>query len=180
MKLSGVICLHEISQTRMLGTSRKNIRMFNKLCGDEGTKNVILATTKWEDINPEFGQQRERQLIEVCWKDMIKLGSRMHRFMTTSESAWAAINLILKNSDKPGTIDTFQMQEELVEFDKILAETEQRNVGERDELQEVLEENERKLRSTLQQVRVLKVPFTRRIRAFFGFVGVGRSFYTCF
>lgn len=45
VRLAGIIYMHEISPTRMLGTSRKNFGMYIKLIGDDAAKNVILVAT---------------------------------------------------------------------------------------------------------------------------------------
>jgi hypothetical protein len=187
MKLAGIIYLHEISQIRMSGTSRRNLTMFDKLCGDNALKNVILATTKWGDIELDVGQRRERQLSDTYWKKMLAQGSQMTRFMGMHDSALATISLILSKDPVDALI-----QEELVDLQKILPETEAGKTL-RYTLQELLEaqtksaqqlqkENEtqgneglrqrqeetlKQLRSTLQQIRELEVPLGRRILAFF-------------
>ncbi|KAG6833274.1 hypothetical protein H0H87_009449 [Tephrocybe sp. NHM501043] len=123
MTLAGVIYLHEISQTRMLGTARKNLDMFNKLIGKDATKNVILATTKWGEIPAEVGDRREEQLRERHWKWMVDLGAKLFRFTDSQESGWKIIQHIL---DQTATqdVDTVEIQQELVELKKILPETE--------------------------------------------------------
>ncbi|KAG6811113.1 hypothetical protein H0H92_008960 [Tricholoma furcatifolium] len=123
MTLAGVIYLHEISQTRMLGTARKNLDMFNKLIGESATKNVVLATTKWGDIPDEVGARREEQLRERHWKWMIDLGAKLYRFTDSREAGWAIIQHIL---DQVATqdVDTVEIQQELVEVKKLLPETE--------------------------------------------------------
>ncbi|KAG2074693.1 P-loop containing nucleoside triphosphate hydrolase protein, partial [Suillus decipiens] len=67
MKLAGILYLHDITQTRMFGTSRKNLAMFRRLCGADAEKNVVLVTTKWGDVSPEMGESRERQLKSSFW-----------------------------------------------------------------------------------------------------------------
>jgi hypothetical protein len=94
MKIAGIIYLHEISQPRF-ETSRTSFFMLKKLCGDDRLKNIILATTKWGNIDEAVGRRREQQLSETYWKRMLLRGSRMARFMDTRESAWAIIDLVL-------------------------------------------------------------------------------------
>ena len=74
MKVAGIIYLHEITQTRMVGTAIRNLEMFKKLCGNDALVNVVLGTTKWGELRPEVGQKREKQLAELFWKDMIQRG----------------------------------------------------------------------------------------------------------
>ncbi|KAG6907312.1 hypothetical protein DXG01_009431 [Tephrocybe rancida] len=121
MTLAGVIYLHEISQTRFLGTVQKNLDMFNKLIGRDATKNVVLATTKWGEIPHEVGGRREEQLREHHW--MVDLGAKLLRFTDSRESGWAIIQHILDQAVTQD-VDAVEIQQELVEVKKILPETE--------------------------------------------------------
>ncbi|KAH7925383.1 hypothetical protein BV22DRAFT_437890 [Leucogyrophana mollusca] len=189
MRLAGVVYMHEISQTRMLGTSRKNFLMFNKLVGPEATRNVILATTKWTHITEEAGGRREEQLVNTFWKEMVDSGSRTARFYGTKDSAWAIVNLIVERE----ALAALQIQRELVDLGKLIPETEAGNAlratlkslvethkktisqlhsqegpqGGDDELQQRLRETESQLRELLGQIQGLKVPLRERIRALF-------------
>lgn len=110
IKLAGIVYLHEISQARRVtGTPRRNLDMLNRLCGQEATNNVILATTKWGDVRPEVGTEREKQVAAQDWKHMITLGSRMCRLDGSSKSAWAVIELLISSAEKQ---DAIRIQEE--------------------------------------------------------------------
>jgi len=114
MKLSGIIYLHEISQTRF-ETTRKSLDLSQKLCGDEALKNIILTTTKWGDISADVGQRREQELCDTYWKKLLAQGSKMARFTDTHESAWAIVDLII-NKDPVDVLD----QQDLVDLRNIL------------------------------------------------------------
>ena len=45
IRLSGMVYLHSISETRMKGSHMTNLRMFQKLAGLENMGHVILTTT---------------------------------------------------------------------------------------------------------------------------------------
>ncbi|KFZ02161.1 hypothetical protein V500_00399 [Pseudogymnoascus sp. VKM F-4518 (FW-2643)] len=99
--LSGIIYLHNINDVRMEGPSLKNLRMMRKLCGANSLKNVVLATTMWEN------------------KDMIDDGSTVARIMSeTGGEARELVISLLKN--KP--LST-KLQEEL-RSGKTLVQTE--------------------------------------------------------
>ncbi|KAG6907316.1 hypothetical protein DXG01_009435 [Tephrocybe rancida] len=188
MKLAGVIYLHEITQPRMLGTSRKNLDMFVRLCGPDAIKNVILATTKWDELpSNEMGEMRESQLKGEHWKHMVELGSRIHRFDCSQRSARRIVNYILAKDP----LDAVQIQTELVQIGDILAETEagrtlrftlqellkmQKHVsanlrsGQEDpDMAEEAVKNEEKIRVTLKQIKELNVPLSRKITRLLGF-----------
>jgi hypothetical protein len=190
MKLGGVIYLHDISQTRMLGTTRKNFDMFRKLCGDGAAASVILGTTKWAEVHQGVAERREKQLIETYWRDMTGQGSRVRRFLDTSESAWTIVYCIL---DALAKIEALKIQEELVNLQEIIPETDagktlrytlqqllemqkqmaeelaaQAAGGDDAQVQAKLEEHRNQMRTTLKQINDLKISLSRRMKGFFG------------
>jgi len=92
MKLGGVIYLNDISQNRnmMLGLDRKNFDIFRELCGEKAQTAIVLGTTKWANVKPEVGEQREEELTAVYGKEL-----KVHRFQNSQESAWEMVNIIL-------------------------------------------------------------------------------------
>ncbi|KAI6101842.1 hypothetical protein F5141DRAFT_1136077 [Pisolithus sp. B1] len=66
--------------------------MFKELCGKDNFKNVLLVTTMWDEVAEEAGSAREQELHADFWQAMIALGSTIHRFEGTTESAWKIID----------------------------------------------------------------------------------------
>ena len=185
MKLTGIIYLHEIIQTRVLGTARKNLDMFRKLCGDEALKNVVLGTTKWDEVISEVGQRREQVLKDTHWKEMLQRGSVVMRVDADSSSVWEIVNRILKND----RVQYVRIQEELLELrriipdtdagktllytledlrEKLLAEERTANMGDGQLRQKKLEEIQKRMRETVDDIRKLKVPLSEKFKRFFG------------
>ncbi|KAG6820495.1 hypothetical protein H0H93_016302 [Arthromyces matolae] len=184
MKLAGVVYLHEICQSRMLGTARKNLDMFNKLVGEGATQNVILATTKWNDIPEEVGERREEQLRERHWRWMFDLGARPARFTGSFDSGWDILHLIL---DSTGThdVNTVEIQKEIVEIKKILpdtqagqtlrytleelletqriAATQLRKDDDSPEVRKMIQDTDRIIHSTTKQLNDLSAPLAHRL-----------------
>lgn len=81
IRLSGMIYLHRIIDVRMQGSAKRNLHMFQKLCGEKCFSQIILATTMWSLVPPEIGAQRERELMdqEDFWGYMYKRGSKIRR-----------------------------------------------------------------------------------------------------
>jgi hypothetical protein len=52
----------------MAGTPLKNLRMFEKLCGKNALRNIILITTMWDEVDEALGLQREKQLRTITGK----------------------------------------------------------------------------------------------------------------
>lgn len=178
MKVAGIVYLHDICQSRMIGTSRKNLDMFRKLCGDDALKNVILGTTKWGDVDPDVGLKRASHLAESFWKDMVDLGSTIVQVHATESSAWEIINLILNHD----SVNHVLIQNELVDLKMIIPQTsagqelrftlqdllkqqkelnaqlkDEKRVNARDErLRQMLAENQKRMSSTTSQIRQLK------------------------
>lgn len=185
MKIAGIIYLHDISQSRMLGTTKKNLDIFQKLCGDDAIKNVILGTTKWSNVQKDVGHRREGALAHEHWKYMLDKGAEMARVANTRDSALTIVDLILQREKTNAIL----IQHELVDLEQLLPETsagrilyytlkellqaqqnmkeqlEHRNKGVED--QGKLEMIEEQMRSTLERMGELKIPLSRRIRKLF-------------
>lgn len=61
-KLSAIIYVHPITQTRMHGSALRNLAVFKLLCGESFYKNITLATSCWSLVNYDEGEKREQEL----------------------------------------------------------------------------------------------------------------------
>ncbi|TEB18247.1 hypothetical protein FA13DRAFT_1746234 [Coprinellus micaceus] len=144
MILGGVIYLHDISQDRFSGTARRNLEMFNSLCGEAALDKVVLVTSKWSRHGGRDFKKRVEELQNVHWKEMLypPQGGHGARVMqlTPQEvqgrqtldrqegaSAWLVIHHILSQLDRRLTKktldDVLQIQDELVKRRKSIPET---------------------------------------------------------
>jgi hypothetical protein len=103
-KITGIIYLHEITQPRMRGSFRQNYDLFGKLCGNEAMANVVIATTKWDQISEEVAAMREKELKGKFWANILSLGCVTARYTNTHESAWDIVNLIIPKAPLPALL----------------------------------------------------------------------------
>ena len=185
MRITGIIYLHSISRDRISGTAHKNLEMFRKLCSDEALRNVVIGTTKWDKVKLEKGQQREQELKDTDWKEMLQRGSVIMRVDADPSSVWEIINRILKNN----RVELVRIREELLELQRLIPETEAgrillytledlrkrllaeertANMEDGQLRQEELEEIRKRMRETVDDIQKLKVPLSERIERFFG------------
>jgi Fe2+ transport system protein B len=118
MKLSGIIYLHPISDTRVTHHATKNLEMFRKLTGEANLKNVILATSMWDRVSPGEGQAREDELKNKFWKVLLAFGAKTIRYAGTPESARSIAQVLMAN--KPFYV---QIQQEMGKDNKALKDT---------------------------------------------------------
>ncbi|KAF1999071.1 kinase-like protein [Amniculicola lignicola CBS 123094] len=122
IKLSGIIYLHRISDTRMQGSSLRNLRLFRHLCGKD-LNGISLVTTMWDRVSeyPDQGERREESLISTreFWGGMIELGAIALRHDGSRTSAENIVRRILAGQ-RPGTL---QIQQEMVAEGVSLADT---------------------------------------------------------
>lgn len=71
--------MHRISDPRVGGVSRKNLRMFHSLCGDDNLKNVRIVTTNWDRASKEEGDNREEALRIRAFKSLLDAQAGMRR-----------------------------------------------------------------------------------------------------
>ena len=171
-KLAGIVYLHDISLTRMLGSTLKNLDVFQKLCGEDVLRRVVICTTKWSDVYEEEGKRRIEQLQEIYWKEM---GSAVCKFEESQKSAWDVIKPIIEENqiDKMGPL---QIQEELVKEMKLIPDT---KAGRQlryslDHLLKILKQASSKdpsrrkeldaqIAAIRDQIKAMRVPVTQRI-----------------
>jgi hypothetical protein len=121
IKLAGIVYLHRIEDVRLGGAAMRNLRMFKALCGDNSLASVVLATTRWRNVDPDEGLLREQQLCASpkMWKRMIDFGSKVMRQDQNENSASEILQYLIQRK-KPITLD---IQVELVDNKKSLNET---------------------------------------------------------
>ena len=122
--LSGVVYVHQINNSRMAAAPHRNLLMFAELTGPRSAKNVILVTTMWDKLIPEFddGNEREKGLKEEYWNVMIYHGAAVERFLNTPDSAWGIIdNVVKRNRNDQKAVLLFQ--EEVIDQKKSLSAT---------------------------------------------------------
>jgi len=83
----------------MEGTQLKNLRMFEKLCGED-FNGIILTTTMWSEVDEDLGAERESALKDEYWRSMIERGSSVKRFLFTRQSAFDILMPILEEVDR--------------------------------------------------------------------------------
>ena len=153
MKLAGVVYLHDITQPRMVRSTRNNFSVFNKLCGKDAFSNIVLGTTRWSDTSLIEAQNHLEALSQTVWKDMIKRGSIVQQVDNTRVSAWVTIYLIIGRLQEQqgstasigGSLEKFtvlKIQQEIVNLQKEVSSTEAGRAL-RSGLQELLVEQKR-------------------------------------
>ena len=93
--------MHRISDTRVGGTSKRNLRMFQKICGQKSFENVVIVTTMWDKVTLKEGEQREQELksSDDLFKPLIDGGAIMKRYDGTSKSACNIIRDLFRKND---------------------------------------------------------------------------------
>jgi chromosome condensin MukBEF ATPase and DNA-binding subunit MukB len=145
----------------------------------------------WGKVSEEEGDAREEELRDDFWKEMVAAGCKTERFERTHESAWRIIDRLAKK-DSANVL----LSREMVDDDRRLNET-QAGVTLNKELEKLIRDqkdavrkleqhakragnelvvqqlNERKaqidqkINHVSNQLRALKIPFTRKVLLLF-------------
>ena len=87
----------------MGGVTLRNLRMFQKLCGEDALKNVVVVTTRWDDVpgkDRETMENRENELMKTPGKffqPLTAAGGQFLRHDNTEGSAQRIVERFLKN-----------------------------------------------------------------------------------
>ncbi|KAF9555475.1 hypothetical protein CPC08DRAFT_132494 [Agrocybe pediades] len=118
--LGGVIYLHDVSNNRFSGTARRNLEMFNLMCGDAALSRVIIGTTNWTRTTEDRGARFEDELKRVHWRSMLEQGARIQRFEDSHDSAFSFITDIVRHA----LVRVYlKIQTELVDDQKTISAT---------------------------------------------------------
>lgn len=118
VQLKGIIYLQRITDIKMSGHSMKALKIFQEICGETALTNVLLVTTRWNEIEESLGASRERELREDFWAFMLAKGSKLVRFHDSRHSAISlASHLLVAESV------VLELQRDLVDHGKLLSET---------------------------------------------------------
>ncbi|KAE8445207.1 hypothetical protein EG329_013579 [Mollisiaceae sp. DMI_Dod_QoI] len=157
VRLSGILYLHPISDSRMGGAGRRNLKMLQDLVGQENMGNVKLITTKWHSVTTSESDIRLHDLISDFWKGMIAAGAQHDRYDGTSEDGKRIVRSVLKTSPV-----TLLFQQELQEG----REVEQTSAGKSlmKELAKLKERYDRELKEIKDGVAVEREEFQEALR----------------
>ena len=96
-KLSGLIYIHRISDSRFTGSVGRNFKMLRELCADTTLKTIALATNMWDKVSCEVSEAHEKELSSSSFKPALDAGARMVRHHNTTQSAHDIIRAIMAN-----------------------------------------------------------------------------------
>lgn len=93
--LSGIIYMHSINDGRMIGSTMKNLRMFQHLVGKKSMKHCVFVTSKWALEDESRAKERERELITdpSFWNVPLAKGASIRRYEDSTQSALDIIDL---------------------------------------------------------------------------------------
>ncbi|KAF4614586.1 hypothetical protein D9613_003447 [Agrocybe pediades] len=186
--LAGVIYLHDITSKRFNGSARRNLEVFERMCGKAAFGMVIFGTTSWTSITAEQGEAYEKELESTHWSPILERGARSRRFDDSFDSALSFVKDIVRHALLKVYL---QIQTEIVDDRKIIPETEagkelRFTLKEALEMHKKLErggrgaggdrvaqnhqdsEAQENLDALIEQIQELRVPFLRKLRKFFG------------
>ncbi|CZR55862.1 uncharacterized protein PAC_05750 [Phialocephala subalpina] len=128
--ISGIVYLQRITDNRLGGSTRRNIELFKALCGPQAWSKVFIVTTMWakerSDHTPDREErslqvEREQQLHEGIWAEVIKGGGTLMRHETDSRGS--ACKILDEVLDVPENKAILAIQTELVDENLTLDQT---------------------------------------------------------
>jgi hypothetical protein len=92
--LQGVILLQLVDGTRVYGTERRRNRLYERICGMDAYRNIVVATTMWSTVvDQAAADQRIQQRIESpeFWDSMVQGGpfATSPAPFSSKQSLWA-------------------------------------------------------------------------------------------
>jgi len=127
--------------------------MFQKLCGENALRNVIIVTNMRGEVKGRVGEKREAELKgkEIFFKPILDKHAQMARHLNTVDSARSILRLMLHNPPLP-----LRIQEEIVDHGKDITETSAGQELDRELLEERRKHEEEKRRLEEERKQVMR------------------------
>jgi len=121
IRLRGILYFWDITKPRMQGSDVKALEIFSKLVGEQAFPHVQFVTTMWARLTPAdraLAYQREKELRDEFWGEMLARGSHATRFDGDKASAEGLLAQMIMKREV-----SLRIQHELVEKDLTLEAT---------------------------------------------------------
>lgn len=98
-KLSGLVYLHRITDSRLQGSGLRSLEVLKAMCGHHCYHSIVMVTTRWDEVNGSVGCDHQAELVNntAFWGDIIASGGRVMPLLWSNASALAIIDHILAN-----------------------------------------------------------------------------------
>lgn len=90
LQVIAVIYVHRITERKLTGSTKINLRMLRAICGDHFIQNIVFVTSMWTTLPPEElsdAYQREREFTKnpAFWGELLDKGARYFRWDETKQ-----------------------------------------------------------------------------------------------
>ncbi|KAF9352060.1 hypothetical protein BGX26_010039 [Mortierella sp. AD094] len=174
-RISGIIYLHNITDTRMRGSSFTNLQMFARLCGEQSYRNVVMLTGRWDSMELADAVEKENELKEKFWKEYLDAGCQLDRYGDRNDLVriFEAIlqkppvvldiqrEMVVEGKPLDKTVAGKYVNQELAEqkekIEKELAEIAADYNGQSEQMKELMDEDRSKLQLELERLETEKL-----------------------
>ncbi|KAJ8125624.1 hypothetical protein O1611_g8013 [Lasiodiplodia mahajangana] len=108
-RLNGVVFLQGINEVRVLKGEQNGVELFKNIVGSDALGQVMVVTTMWDQVEPDFGTRNENNRASV-WLNLKSGGARFGRFYNTEDSA---LEIVREFQEFPKI--TLLLQQELIQ-----------------------------------------------------------------
>lgn len=151
-RLSGVIYMHRILDTRMIGLPFESFDFFRKLCEDAAMKKVVVTTVMWDVVTEQAGERTQRELaILPPFNKALEHGAVLERHNNTASSAREIVRKLVENTPM-----SLQLQHEMIDDRKPLPQT-AIGIGLKSKLEEQLQRVERDIKKFRPDIRYINL-----------------------
>jgi hypothetical protein len=120
-RLSGIVYLHCIADTRFHRSSQQSLDLFKAICGADAFRGAVVATTMWDRMmwNIDKANRRQAQLKEKIQEDMLPCGAKLWALSAAGVDAQKVIRHIVRKDMRL----TLALQTEVIDHGYSLQET---------------------------------------------------------
>lgn len=96
--VTGIVYLNDITLQQVFGSSRMDLSMLTKLCGESDCKKVVLATSKWDCcLDTLEGSQQEQELRVKLWGAALERGAKVMKIQRKPDDLCAIVSYLVES-----------------------------------------------------------------------------------
>lgn len=164
LKITAVVYLNRITERKLTGSAKLNLRVLQAICGDHFLRNLVLATSMWgaiptQEIDEAVQRELQINMSPDFWGNMIEKGAEYLRWdetgtVTAAKTAREIITMCERQTREEPKLNILLEMEDNCRLDDTTAYrilTEQVNKRLEREQREMLDEQEEEKRELQRQ-----------------------------
>lgn len=166
-RVSAIIYMHRITDTRIQGSAMSNFHRFSRLCGKDSLSRVSLCTTFWDIYGPDPGaaEARFQQLQQPeFWGKMVQKGSTIYKAPSTQRQAREFVHSLANRRPVISDAEAPEETAEMLDLKQLMEQREQYDGKLLEAKRQLEQEMAKRAESEAKRLEALQQAFEEKLK----------------